>query len=349
MNEPDRKFWPFRPRTSIIWSIALLVGLLFVLTLLKKYGVWVISDKTDTAVLIGIVLVSLLPVLLALVDVIIERGGTIEYGGLKIDFSQIPKFGKSGLTVPTNIGLPNQPLDSSATPDILELLLKTASCDVVIIDLVEGDKWWETRLLVLLSGAVRLKKPGKIVFTGKVAGTDMIFLGWSHPDELLPRLLKDKDHPQYLRSYHAAKASARQWELVVPVEQTDPATPGATPPKFAWMKKNLATIYNFDPFDDRGLPKELLAEQLLAYDLGRKVEGVEEIKRVSLERLGDLFCPVLRKESIDENWPAERQLSVFLNSESDYIAVTQNGKYSAIVSRLTALNAIVRTLIEKSK
>jgi len=86
VNEPDRKFWPFRPRTGIAWSIAMLVGLLFVVTVLKKYEVWQISEKSDTAVLIGVVLVSLLPVLLAVLDIIIERGGVIEYGGVKIDF-----------------------------------------------------------------------------------------------------------------------------------------------------------------------------------------------------------------------------------------------------------------------
>jgi hypothetical protein len=56
----------------------MLVGLLSVLTVLKKYGLWQISEKSDTAVLIGILLFSLLPVLLSLVDIIIERGGVIE-------------------------------------------------------------------------------------------------------------------------------------------------------------------------------------------------------------------------------------------------------------------------------
>ena len=38
MNETDRKFWSFGPRTSIALSIAMLVGLLFILTVLKKAG-----------------------------------------------------------------------------------------------------------------------------------------------------------------------------------------------------------------------------------------------------------------------------------------------------------------------
>jgi len=72
MKDSDRTFWPYRPRSSIAWSFATLVGLLFMLILLKKYGIWPIGAASDTAVLIGPVLVSLLPVLLAILDVLIE-------------------------------------------------------------------------------------------------------------------------------------------------------------------------------------------------------------------------------------------------------------------------------------
>jgi len=119
MNERDRKFWAFRPRSSIAWSIAMLVGLLLLLTGLKKYGVWQISERSDTAVLIGVVLVSLLPVLLSVLDIIIERGAVIEYDDLKNDFSQVPQMAESGLTVPTNIGVPGQAVSDNSTAGIL--------------------------------------------------------------------------------------------------------------------------------------------------------------------------------------------------------------------------------------
>jgi hypothetical protein len=47
----------------------------------------------------------------------------------------------------------------------------------------------ETRLLVLLAGAVRHKKPDKIVFVGKEANMDRRFQGWSYADDLLPQLV----------------------------------------------------------------------------------------------------------------------------------------------------------------
>jgi hypothetical protein len=59
--------------------------------------------------------------------------------------------------------------------------------------------WWETRLLVLLVGAVRHKK---IVFVGKDANMDRRFQGWSYVDDLLPQLVTA--HPQYARSLESA-------------------------------------------------------------------------------------------------------------------------------------------------
>ena len=99
-----------------------------------------------------------------------------------------------------------------------------------------------------------------------------------------------------------------------------------------------------------GLPNSLFAEQLLASDLGQKVEeNVEGPNKVSLVRLEELFRPILHKETIDESWPAERQLSEFLNSGSEYLVITNNGKYSTLVSRLTVLNGIVKSLVINEK
>ena len=97
------------------------------------------------------------------------------------------------------------------------------------------------------------------------------------------------------------------------------------------------------------LPNALFAEQLLASDLGAEVESQEQPKRISLVRLEELFRPVLHKESIDESWSAERQVREFFNSTADYIAVTQNGKYSTLVSRLTVLNTIIKKLTEQKQ
>jgi hypothetical protein len=290
-------------------------------------------------------LFSLLPILLSLVDTIIERGGVIKAGGVEIDFSQVPQTGVSGFTVPVNIGIPGQTVSDSSTTQILDALRQATACDVVIIDLEEGHAWWETRLLVLLAGAVRLKKPAKVVFLGKDARVDKCFQGWGYPRELLACLLRA--HSQYPMSYQKAMAAARQWEMVEPTGDIQ------KPPKLPWAPLGLASQHPWMAFDGAsGLPNELLAEQLLQSDLGMEVESKEQPKKISLTRLEELFRPVLYKDNLDESWPAERQIDAFFGSDFDYIAMTQNSRYNSLVSRVTLLNSIVKQLIsgeEKTK
>ena len=120
MNDTDRRFWPFRIRNSFLASIGMLVGLLIILGVMKWHKLWPISETSDTAVLIGALIISLLPILLSLVDIIIERGGVFEAGGVKIDFSNVPHTGAAGFTVPSNIGVPGQAVQDSFTTNILD-------------------------------------------------------------------------------------------------------------------------------------------------------------------------------------------------------------------------------------
>ena len=159
MNNTDRRLWPFRPRSSIVASIVILIALLFIFIVLKSSKLAWPGEKSEPTVLIGMLLLSLMPILLSLVDVIIERGGAIEFAGVKLDFTQVPQMGMSAITVPVNIGVPGQSVSDSSTTEILDALRQATACEVVIIDLEDGQAWWETRLLVLLAGAVRLKRP----------------------------------------------------------------------------------------------------------------------------------------------------------------------------------------------
>ena len=99
--------------------------------------------------------------------------------------------------------------------------------------------WWETRLLVLLAGAVRHKKPDKIVFVGKDANMDRRFQGWSYVDDLLPQLVTA--HPQYARSVESAWAAARHRELVEPQDAPDPAAVMAPVPVVNQIRRMVGT------------------------------------------------------------------------------------------------------------
>jgi hypothetical protein len=60
---------------------------------LKKDGVWQISEKSDTAVLIGVAFVSLLLVIITLISVFFERSGINEYRRVEFNIDQVnPKL-----------------------------------------------------------------------------------------------------------------------------------------------------------------------------------------------------------------------------------------------------------------
>jgi hypothetical protein len=108
MNDTDRRLWPFRPRASLISAAVLLVGLLLLVAVLRASAGWP-SAQSENAVLIGVLLLSLLPILLALLDVIIERGTIIEYAGVKVNFSQSRDTGTPSRVSEVNLSAPAIP------------------------------------------------------------------------------------------------------------------------------------------------------------------------------------------------------------------------------------------------
>jgi hypothetical protein len=336
MTQSDQKFWPYRPRTSFVSAVVILVGLLLIQAITRKTIGWP-GSEAETAVLIGIVVFSLLPIVLAMLDVLIERGGAVEIKGVKIDFAKPVVPGMSGMTVPVNVGLPGQPVTEGGTIPILDTLRQAMGCEAVIIDLADGQAWWETRLLVLVAGAVRIGKPEKAIFLATDGRANRRFQGWADTRDLLPPLLSS--HPQYLLSYQSVMAASRQWSMVEPVGSN------VVPPNPPWMTGNVALKHAWMAFDvQSGLPNALYPEQLLASELGEHVERQEQVKRITLVRMEELFRPILHRDSIDEGWPDGRQLKSVFEGDAPYVAITRNGEYVRLVSRLTILSSIVEKL-----
>lgn len=331
-----RGLWPFGPRSCLITAAVLLVTLLLLFGIFRATAGWP-STQSETTVLIGILVLSLLPIALAFLDAVIDRGAVIEYKGVKLAFSQSRELGSSGLTVAANIGVRGKPVSDSSTTEILDTLRQAAAQEIAVIDLEEGHAWWETRLLVLLFGAVRHGRPDKIVFVGTDARKEQRFQGWSYARDLLPRLAKAQ--PQFERCLHMVRAASSQVALMEPA-----ATPGgptwqpALGPlaqRHPWMANDPAT----------GLPNEFFAEQALQSELGEKIEQLEGARSISLLRLDELFRPILNKDHIDLSWTADRQLDVFLETEVPFLAITRDGHYSALVSRLALLSQLLNPLL----
>jgi hypothetical protein len=342
VSDNDQRFWPFKPRFTLVGVAIILVVVLSAVAALRTIFNWP-SAQSENVLVIGVLVLSLLPVVLALMDIIIERGAIVEYGNVKIDFSRSEATATTGITVAPNIGVPGQPVSDSGTTQILETLRSATASELVVIDLEEGQAWWETRLLVLLAGAVRLQKPDKIVFLGTDATKKGHFEGWAYAAELLPCLISAD--PQYRTSMYAVWAAARQWELVEPLD-----APGPPPPPPPWLTGRLAQSYSWMAFNGAtGLPNELFAEQVLASDLGQKIEMLQGPPRtITLTRLEELFRTVLNTENIDLAWPAERQLRAFLEYKTAFIAITDHGRYSALVSRAALSNEVLRSLVGRA-
>lgn len=340
--ESDRNLWPFTPRASIFATVGMLFGLLLLFAVLRVSTGWP-SERSEGVVLGGVLLVSLLPVILVLLDNVMQRGGVIEVRGVKLDFTRMRAVGTSGVTVPVNVGVRGEPVSDSGTTEILESLRQAMSSDIVVIDLEEGQAWWETRLLVLLAGAERIGRPKMVAFVGTEGGKPQRFQGWGYADELL-RALSRVD-PQYQRSLQRARAAGRQWELVEPAPLDNPQDPPAVPTTPAWITGDLATAYSWMAFDNTGAKHELFVEQVLASELGNRIESPEGAREVTLVRLEELFRSVLHRESIDQTWSDGRQIENFFESEDEYLALTRRGRYDGLVSRLIVLNEFVRSLV----
>jgi hypothetical protein len=124
MSVTDRRFWPFHPRFILIAIAVILISVLAVVAGLRAILKWP-STQSDNVVLIGILVLSLLPTFLSLLDVVIERAAVVEYGGVKIDFSQSREKAMVGITIAPNIGV--QGVTDSSTMQILETLRQATS------------------------------------------------------------------------------------------------------------------------------------------------------------------------------------------------------------------------------
>jgi hypothetical protein len=348
MKQNDRHLWPFTPKVSIICSILLLLSLLIISSILRKLSGWPDANSTNV-VLIGILLVSLLPIVLALLDLIIERGARIEYHGVKIDFSDFSQRGvsdASDIVITENIGVEGQSIQTSGESQILGALKKATRNDIVVINLKEGQSWWETRLFVLAAGAERLGKPDKMVFLGTEGGKEKCFEGWAYSKDILHCLTSS--NPEYNRILVMARVAANRWKTVEPLEPIPPNTVAAVPPFPADIISGLAYKYMGSAFDyGTGLPNIFLPEQILQQELATRFETSDWKPAISINRLDDLFRSVLHKESIDQSWSSEHQLKGFFECRSDYIAVTKNEKYSTFLSKSEVFNELLKNLVVK--
>jgi hypothetical protein len=106
--------WPFGTRMALLAAPLTFVALLVIVGLFRLLTN-VPINQDDRSLLFGSALLSLVPIGLAILDVIFQRGAVIEYKGAKLVLSSSVQVTQSSISVPTNIGVPSQPISDSDT------------------------------------------------------------------------------------------------------------------------------------------------------------------------------------------------------------------------------------------
>lgn len=336
------RLWPYRRGTALLVSVLLLVVLLLALIGLRQAGA-LPGDRIGAWLLLGAVLLGLVPIFLSVLDVVVERGGTVEApGGVKISFAAVEVSARvdvSRTTISSNLGgTPGVSVADTGGATILQTLKPVLGSDVAVLELGEGQEWWQTRLLLLTAGATRLGYPRVLVFTATVSGRTKQFVAWATPAELLRVHLSNAD-PRMQLAYQRAQALAGRYALGEPVA-------GGTQVTLPWAAPGTPTAATACPPGTP--PPQLIPEQFLLTELAAleppSPQPMSDLA-VTVPLLRGLFTAVLRQDSVERDDPDERWRSAILDGTDDYLAVTERGAYVTLVSRPAAINAVLRSLI----
>jgi hypothetical protein len=145
------RLWPYRRGTAVLATALLLVALLLALIGLRQANA-LPGDRISAWLFLGAVLLALVPVFLSVLDLVVERGGTVEApGGVKISFAAVEVSARvdvSRTTISSNLGgTPGVSVADTGGATILQTLKPALGSDVAVLELGEGQEWWQTRLL----------------------------------------------------------------------------------------------------------------------------------------------------------------------------------------------------------
>jgi hypothetical protein len=345
----------------------LVLGLFGLAWLTRENSDWP-TERSDNLLLIGVLVVGLLPVALVLIHALIRRGGKLSFQGITIDLGGADPRAVE-FRIDTNIGVEGEAVSDSSSARILDALEKAAETDVIVVDLEDGKAWWETRLLILVAGAVRIGRPRSIVFVASTAQQKRFYLGWAPPGALLEALLSERNprHSVYLKSYGLALETGEKWQESIerlgphPAAGVAPAPPPDLPPVSAGW--NWASWVAWD--GSRANP--FATEQFLALALGNELEETWKASpfpadpkassaekfpgavTVTQETLDSQFAGKLHRVAIEETAGSDDQVDAFLIDSGEFAPITRSGSYLRLASRSALLNGLVQQLLISSR
>lgn len=342
-NDSDRLrelgVWPWSAGVAIALVPVILATLVAAHVVVRSTWHWP-DERYGGWVLLGIVVLSVAPVLLLLIELLVVSGGSVKVAGVALSFSGASLAVAATVhstTLSENLDTPEDAaLTQTSLRSVLRALRRAHDSDITIVDLRQGQTWWETRLFILIAGAARTGRPQAIAFVADRNGKHGVFLGWASPTRLLD--LYTSSMPEFAIAHDRACAKAAQWRIGTPTPQ-----PGHPPSVLLpWNDAQLAL-----PALDEDTPDPAFAEELFLQDeLDR---GPAELRRhVTIQRLEELFDAALITDSVDENADDDEWIRLLRSGQRSFFALTSAEVLKTVVPRDALVGALVAQLAASS-
>jgi hypothetical protein len=367
LNMVRSRYWPFDARWAFFASLILVPSLVALAVWLYRPAGPLATTLTFPPLLLA-VLLGLLPVAL----VILGGVTSVEAAGVRVAFVAVRDVVNTrGVitarsVIADNLGSPPGRVTDSDRASIFDSLKDAVGTYCVVADLKEGDDWWDTRLLVLVAGAVRLAFPKAVVFTSATPGQPGGFVGWATPSEVLRRLLARE--PKLRDAYQAAHRDLLLQQLATPMELGGQAMlpwaargkmqkywPDADPlPPLAERKAGVKDTveYPFPSAAPEGLPfvipedefrtERVLLDQVVALEQPDAARSLTEV------RVRDLFGSILHTDAVEREDDEGKWVETILTSTADFVAVTRGHQFENLVPRRAAVNAVLLAVVSGS-
>ena len=205
MANSGKALWSYSAPAALGAAIALFAVGVLVLVMVRRASGWPSEAAIDWVVLI-LLIISLAPVGLKLLDFLAERRAVLGSKWFNLDLSRMDLMRVSTAeteAIPANLGITGAVVSDTAPMDIMEALRKASRQPFVVVDIGDGDDWWVTRLLAFSAGAIRRLAPEAIVFIGRRETARTSFWAGQRP-----RLCS---RPYYRTERSIAHATRRQW------------------------------------------------------------------------------------------------------------------------------------------
>jgi hypothetical protein len=342
MASTARALWTHGTTAALGSAAALFVVALLAVLIVRAASGWPGEAATGWVVL-AVLLLSLAPVALLVLDFLAERRAILGTKWFNLDLSRVDlaRTASEELAVlPANLGVTGPVVSDTAPMDIMAALTAAIRHDIVVVDIRDGDAWWVTRLLAFAAGAVRRGAPEAIVFVGRRGNRPGQFLGWAPPREVLDAILREPRG--YAERYERGLAIARQLTLSKFLPQVV-APGGASLALHPDIQR-----YTVAPHDYSGLG-DAAVEQVVMDQLGNQMAPGGSLEappdRLTLARLQELFAPVLVTESVDVEASGAVQTDAVLAARGSFIALVRDGTFVSMLRSADAQRAILRQLV----